>query len=167
MIDLRENLGVAMDTLRSHKVRSGLTVLGIVIGVTSVISVAAIITGLNGFIESRVASFGPNTYFMARIPMGPQGHGRQSEKIRARKHFESDFAERLRAAAPRDIAAATIFGTRASFFGASTRSATKRNWSRRSSCAAPNPTTHWRFRCSPWSAAALSRDTTRTMRDRW
>ena len=40
--EIRENLLVGLDTLRSHKVRSGLTVLGIVIGVTSVISVAAI-----------------------------------------------------------------------------------------------------------------------------
>jgi putative ABC transport system permease protein len=38
--EFHENVMVAMDTLRSHKVRSGLTVLGIVIGVTSVISVA-------------------------------------------------------------------------------------------------------------------------------
>ena len=45
--EFRENLLVALDTLRTHKVRSGLTVLGIVIGVTSVISVASIIEGLN------------------------------------------------------------------------------------------------------------------------
>ncbi|MBL8295103.1 MAG: ABC transporter permease, partial [Bryobacterales bacterium] len=44
--DIRENVAVAFDTLRSHKLRSGLTVLGIVIGVTSVISVASIISGL-------------------------------------------------------------------------------------------------------------------------
>ena len=45
--DLKENLAVAMDTLRSRKLRSGLTILGIIIGVTSVICVAAIIDGLN------------------------------------------------------------------------------------------------------------------------
>jgi putative ABC transport system permease protein len=108
---------VAIDTLRSHKVRSALTVLGIVIGVTSVISVAAIINGLNGFIEAKVASFGPNTYFLSRIPVGPQNFGRQSEKIRSRKYFETDFAERLRQAAPGALQTVTILGTRASFFG--------------------------------------------------
>lgn len=117
MLGWRENTLVALDTLRSHKVRSGLTVLGIVIGVTSVISVAAIITGLNGFIEAKVASFGPNTYFLSRIPMGPQNFGRQSEKIRQRRYFEMDYAEKLRAAAPRALETVTIFGTRASFFG--------------------------------------------------
>lgn len=116
MIDLRETLNVAADTLRSHKVRSGLTVLGIVIGVTSVISVAAIITGLNRYIQSRVEQFGPNTYFLSRIPLGPQSMGRQSEKIRMRKYLQADDAKKLREAS-RSIQTVTIFGTRAAFFG--------------------------------------------------
>jgi len=41
--EVLENLLVALDTLRARKVRSGLTILGIVIGVTTVIAVAAII----------------------------------------------------------------------------------------------------------------------------
>ena len=56
--EIRENLLVALDTLRSRKVRSALTILGIVIGVTSVISVAAIIDGLNGYIKGRINTFG-------------------------------------------------------------------------------------------------------------
>ncbi len=62
---------VALDTLRSHKVRSSLTILGIVIGVTSVISVASIIDGLNAYIQNKVESFGSRTYFVSRIPVGP------------------------------------------------------------------------------------------------
>ncbi len=116
MIDLRENLNVAIDTLRAHKVRSVLTVLGIVIGVTSVISVAAIISGLNGFIQDKVSKFGPNTFFIARIPLGPQNFGRQSEKIRMRKYLDTDSAAKLRQMC-RSIESATIFGTRAAFFG--------------------------------------------------
>jgi ABC-type antimicrobial peptide transport system permease subunit len=116
MIDLRENLNVALDTLRSHKVRSALTVLGIVIGVTSVISVAAIISGLNRYIQSKVEQFGPNTFFLSRIPLGPQGFGNRSEKIRMRKYLQAGDAMKLRDACP-TIKTATIFGTRASFFG--------------------------------------------------
>jgi putative ABC transport system permease protein len=116
MIDLGENLNVAIDTLRSHKVRSGLTVLGIVIGVTSVISVAAIITGLNRYIQSKVEQFGPNTFFISRIPLGPQGIGPQSEKIRMRKYLDAYDARRLLDSS-RSIKIATIFGTRAAFFG--------------------------------------------------
>ena len=50
---------VAMDTLRSHKVRSALTILGIVIGVTSVISVASIIDGLNAYIQKKWSHSAP------------------------------------------------------------------------------------------------------------
>ena len=57
--EVRENLLVALDTLRTRKVRSGLTILGIVIGVTSVISVAAIIDGLNGYIEGVFVNLEP------------------------------------------------------------------------------------------------------------
>src|SRR5207248_4644673 len=67
---LFENLTVALDTLRSRKARSALTVLGIVIGVTSVISVAAIIDGLNGFIKARIAAVGSRLYIVTRIPFG-------------------------------------------------------------------------------------------------
>lgn len=116
MIDLHENLNVALDTLRSHKVRSALTVLGIVIGVTSVISVAAIISGLNHYIQNMVDKFGPNTYFVSRMPPGGGGFGRIPEKIRTRKYFQDDDAEKLRASCPA-VQTATIFGTRASFFG--------------------------------------------------
>ncbi len=48
--ELRECLWMALDAIRSRKTRSFLTLLGVVIGVTSVIAVAAIIDGLNGYI---------------------------------------------------------------------------------------------------------------------
>lgn len=97
--ELRENLLVAMDTLRSHKVRSGLTILGIVIGVTSVISVAAIIDGLNAHVQSRVENMGARTYFVSRIPFGFR-YGRLPENIRVRKYLTEADAEYLRSACP-------------------------------------------------------------------
>src|SRR5206468_10093454 len=66
----RENFLAAMETLRSSKVRSALTVLGIVIGVSSVISMAAIIQGLNRFVQDKVESLGSRTYFVTRFPPG-------------------------------------------------------------------------------------------------
>ena len=61
-----ENLSVALETLRTRKARSALTVLGIVIGVTSVISVAAIIDGLNRHIKGRITSIGSRLFSAAR-----------------------------------------------------------------------------------------------------
>src|SRR5690242_4850983 len=113
--ELKENLYVALDTLRSHKVRSSLTMLGIVIGVTSVISVAAIIEGLNGYIQAKVESFGARTYFISRIPVGPR-FGRLPEKIRTRKYIQATDAQYLREVC-RSVSFITTFGTRAFFFG--------------------------------------------------
>ena len=84
-----ENLSVALDTLRASKVRSGLTILGIVIGVTTVISVASIIDGLNGEIKERVQKLGSNTLFITRIPP-MQNATRLPEKIRVRKYLQDD-----------------------------------------------------------------------------
>jgi putative ABC transport system permease protein len=110
-----ENLLVAMDTLRSHKVRSGLTILGIVIGVTSVITVASIIDGLNKFVQAKVDSLGSRTYFISRLPAG-QDPNRLPLRIRVRKYLEYSDAAYLREACP-DVATATVFGTRAFFLG--------------------------------------------------
>src|SRR5712675_1571851 len=101
-----ENLLVALDTLRSHKVRSTLTILGIVIGVTSVISVAAIIDGLNGYIQHRIQSFGSRSFFISRIPPGFNGLGRLPQKIRLRKYLEISDAQYLKGLVPGlDVAA--------------------------------------------------------------
>jgi putative ABC transport system permease protein len=97
--EVKENLYVALDTLRSRKIRSALTILGIVIGVTSVISVAAIIDGLNGLIQGRIKSFGSRSFFLTRIPPG-QGIGRLPQKIRLRKYLEISDAQYLRETVP-------------------------------------------------------------------
>jgi putative ABC transport system permease protein len=110
---LLENLGIAFDTLRARKVRSGLTILGIVIGVTSVITVAAIIDGLNGVVKERVARLGSNTLFVTRIPTG-MGPGRLPEKIRIRKHIEDGDAQYLEECCD-GVSYATVFANRINF----------------------------------------------------
>src|SRR5690242_8945493 len=105
--EIRENLLVAMDTLRARKVRSALTILGIVIGVTSVICVAAIIDGLNALILGRINSFGSRSFFISRIPPGFNGLGRLPQKIRVRKYLDDSDARYLKENVPGiDIAAA-------------------------------------------------------------
>lgn len=113
--EIRENLLAATDTIRSHKIRSGLTILGIVIGVTSVISVASIIDGLNKFVQDRVDALGSRTFFITRFPAG-QDPSRMPLKYRIRKYIDYGDAAYLRDTCP-DIATATTFGTRAFFFG--------------------------------------------------
>jgi putative ABC transport system permease protein len=108
-----ENLSVAIDTLRARKVRSALTILGIVIGVTSVIAVAAIIDGLNGVVKDRVASLGSHTIFITRIPAN-QGPGRLPQKIRIRKYLQDGDAPFIEESCP-GVAYATTFAQRINF----------------------------------------------------
>jgi len=113
--EVRENIMAAAGTIRSHKGRSFLTVLGIVIGVTSVISVASIISGLNKFVQDRVDALGSRTFFITRFPAG-QDPSRLPIKYRLRKYIDYSDAGFLRDTCP-NMDAATTFGTRAFFFG--------------------------------------------------
>ena len=111
--DIKENLMVALDTLRARKVRSALTILGIVIGVTSVIAVASIIDGLNGLIKERVSKLGSNTLFITRFPAGT-GPGRLPEKIRTRKYLQDDDARFIEESCT-GVSYATVFANRINF----------------------------------------------------
>src|SRR5580765_4819848 len=67
---MAEGVGVALDSLRSNKVRAALTVLGVAIGVTVVIAMAAAITGINQSITHILESAGPKTFFVQRYFSG-------------------------------------------------------------------------------------------------
>ena len=67
--DQRESVKMALDTLRANKIRSGLTILGIVIGVMSVITISSVINGLNSSVSAMVASFGTNVLWCFRFPV--------------------------------------------------------------------------------------------------
>ena len=65
----RESIRMALETLRANKLRSGLTILGIVIGVTSVIAISSIINGLNSRVGDFVSSLGNNVYWIFHLPV--------------------------------------------------------------------------------------------------
>ncbi len=67
---MRESVRMALDTLRANKLRSGLTILGIVIGVTSVIAISSVINGLNNRVGDFVSSLGTNVFWVFHIPFG-------------------------------------------------------------------------------------------------
>jgi putative ABC transport system permease protein len=64
-----ESIKMALDTLRTNKLRSGLTILGIVIGVTAVITISSVIDGVNNRVNDFVSSLGTNVIWVARIPI--------------------------------------------------------------------------------------------------
>jgi putative ABC transport system permease protein len=65
----RESVKMALETLRSNKLRSGLTVLGIVIGVTTVITISSVISGLNNRVNDWVSSLGSNVFWVFHMPV--------------------------------------------------------------------------------------------------
>ncbi len=65
----RESVKMALDTLRTNKLRSGLTVLGIVIGVTTVITISSVINGLNNRVSDWVSSLGNNVIWVFHMPV--------------------------------------------------------------------------------------------------
>ena len=64
----REAVIMALDTLRANKLRSGLTILGIVIGVITVIAISSVINGLNNSVSALVEQFGTNVLWISRLP---------------------------------------------------------------------------------------------------
>ena len=77
--DIRENLALALATLREHKLRSFLTVLGIVIGVGVIIIVAALLAGFDKAVQEEITGFGADTAFISRYNQGPH-IGRMSKE---------------------------------------------------------------------------------------
>lgn len=65
----REAVKLALDTLRANKLRSGLTILGIVIGVATVISVSSLINGLNRRVSDWISSLGTNVWYVFHMPV--------------------------------------------------------------------------------------------------
>jgi putative ABC transport system permease protein len=61
-----ENLKQALDTLRAHKLRSGLTVFGVVLGVSVIMLVAGLINGFDQTIQEQIKQFGSDTAFISK-----------------------------------------------------------------------------------------------------
>jgi len=94
----REVFRMAIDSLRAHKLRSFLTILGIVIGVMTVIGMVSIIQGLNKSFLSELQSAGSDMIII-RKDEGIQ-MGRQSEEERTRKDLTFDDVKAIEAGAP-------------------------------------------------------------------
>jgi putative ABC transport system permease protein len=94
-----ENLKQAMDTLRTHKMRSGLTVFGVVLGVSVIMLVAALITGFDETIQDNIKQFGADTAFISKWDQGFHGGDPPMEE-RRRKPLTLEDSRALIAGCP-------------------------------------------------------------------
>jgi putative ABC transport system permease protein len=85
-----ENTQMALDAVWSHKFRSGLTILGIVIGITTVVTVGSLTSGIRAGIVTFFSEFGPDNIFLNRVSGDPSAPGTLKEQ--KRKNIEPFYA---------------------------------------------------------------------------
>lgn len=64
---LKETLRLALDTLRSHKLRTFLTLLGVILAVTTLVAVISVLNGLNLYVATKIANLGANAFIVDRF----------------------------------------------------------------------------------------------------
>src|SRR5438128_12350924 len=95
----RENIAMALQTLTAHKFRSFLTILGIIIGVLTVIVIASILTGLRQNVITFIEEYGTNNIFAFHLSTGPQ-FGRRPREEWLRKPLTVADGESIKALCP-------------------------------------------------------------------
>jgi len=97
--EAREGIAQASESLRAHKMRSFLTILGVFIGVMSVIAMASIIEGLNRTVSNQIQSLGSNVIFVTRFKIG-FSFGDRSEEERKRRPITFETGQAIRENCP-------------------------------------------------------------------
>src|SRR6187455_3192010 len=89
-----ENFKLAFDTMRGSKLRSFLTIIGVVVGVITVMLISSIISGINVAVEKEVESFGTRSIFLYKMDIGIRTSAPTREE-RMRKPLTMEDAEAL------------------------------------------------------------------------
>jgi putative ABC transport system permease protein len=89
---LFENVRMGLDTLWQHKLRSALTVLGVIIGTMTVIVIAAFVSGIDARVSKEIESFGTNSIYIYRFDPGFNFNPSQEERMRKPLSYEDTLA---------------------------------------------------------------------------
>jgi putative ABC transport system permease protein len=118
--NIREAVAMALDTIRASKMRSFLTILGVFIGVSSVIAMASCIEGLNRSMAKQISSLGSETIRIRRFP--PFHAGDLPDSLRLRKYFNLNDVDGIRRTCPAVGAVSILMldGDRLKFRGTTT-----------------------------------------------
>ena len=97
---LREVGSLALDTLRANKLRSALTVLGVVIGITAIVGMTSLIRGFDQSLRDSIRQLGPNTIFVAKFSGVSIAAGRNFAELARRPNLTVDDARAIQRLAP-------------------------------------------------------------------
>lgn len=98
-IEVREGISIALQAIRANKLRSMLTILGVIIGVTTIMAMVSIIEGLNQSMKSQIAAIGSDVLYIR--PFRPGAFvGGFPDSLRRRKWFKIEDAEAIRRSCP-------------------------------------------------------------------
>jgi putative ABC transport system permease protein len=95
LVEIREGVQLALASLRENKMRAGLTILGVLIGVASVIGMASIIAGLDKMVMNEIENMGSNVLYVTRFAPDTN-RDELSEEERNRKEIDFECAEAIR-----------------------------------------------------------------------
>ena len=96
----REVFGMALDSLRTNKLRSGLTILGVVIGITAIVGMTSLIRGFDESLRDMIRELGPNTIIVSKASAVSLASGADFSEIMRRPNLTVQDAKAIEKLAP-------------------------------------------------------------------
>ena len=116
MLAISDNLAQCLSALRSHRLRTSLTMLGLTMGVATLITVMTIVQGANRYVEQKIASLGTNVFQIARTPFAVTDFNIIIKALKYRKiQFEDMTAVAEGCTACEEVGASASTSVRARF----------------------------------------------------
>jgi len=106
-----EVMRMALDTLRGNKLRSGLTILGVVIGITAIVGMTSLIRGFDQSLRDSVKALGPNTIILTKLSIVSISSGAEFSDLLRRPNLTADDAKAIEKLAPTIQTVDILLGT--------------------------------------------------------
>src|SRR5438477_3375856 len=91
MFAIRDNFAECLSSIRAHKLRAALTVLGLTMGVATLITVMTIVQGANLYVEQKVANLGTDVFQIARTPFAVMDFNAINKALRNKNILVEDM----------------------------------------------------------------------------
>jgi putative ABC transport system permease protein len=102
---------MALETLRANPLRSALTILGVVIGITAIVGMTSLIRGFDQSLRDQVRALGPNTIFIAKVSIVSLSSGIEFSEVLRRPNLTVDDARAIERLAPSIDVVDVMLGT--------------------------------------------------------